>query len=220
VVEAIADGPSAAVMEELGDVLLQVYLHAEIADQEGDFSLNDIVRTLSEKLIRRHPHVFGEVSVSGASEVVKNWDVLKAAEKGIAAPVSALKRINRALPSLSQAAEMMGQAAKAGFEWHDRRDALAKVREELAELLDAESVADKQEELGDLLWMLVYLGRRDGVDAEEALRAGVRKFDRRFRAMEALAIEHGWDGLHERTTSELLETWEEAKARVRAEARS
>jgi tetrapyrrole methylase family protein/MazG family protein len=217
VAEAIEDEDSSHLMEELGDVLLQVYLHAEMADQEGDFSLNDVFRAISEKLIRRHPHVFADITVSDASEVVQNWDALKAAEKaGQPQPTSALDGINRTLPGLKLASETARKAEKAGFAWDSRDGALAKVREELDELLGANSVADRREELGDLLWMLAHLAQIDGIDAEDAVRLANRKFTARFQVLERLASEKGWDGLKGRGEAALLDLWRQAKAEVAA----
>src|SRR5207248_1646254 len=160
VVDAIEDDDPAGLADELGDLLLQVMLHAEIADQQDEFEWNDVVRTLSEKLVRRHPHVFGDLQVTGASEVVRNWDQLKAAERSAlgvdadAAPRSAVDGIPGSLPQLKRAAELARRASKAGFDWPSRDGTLAKVREELSELLSAATVAEQREELGDLLYVL------------------------------------------------------------------
>lgn len=217
VVDAIQEGTSADLMEELGDLLLQVSLHAELADQDGDFDWNDVVRGISEKLIRRHPHVFGDVQVGGAGDVVRNWDQLKAAEKaGTPPPKSALAGISRSLPALKRASELARKASKAGFDWPERAGTVAKVREELAELLAAGSLAERREELGDLLSILAKLAWQDGVDPEEALRAANARFERRFREVEAIAAERGWESLTGRTTAELLDAWEEAKHRTAA----
>lgn len=212
VVDAIRDGSAGDLAEELGDLLLQVALHAEVADQTGDFDWNDVVRAISAKLIRRHPHVFGEVQVAGSQDVVRNWDALKAAEKEGEPGTSALAGVPRSLPALKQAAEMGRKAATAGFDWTDRAGALAKVREELAELLRAESVAERGKEYGDLLWMLANLAMRDGLDPEEAVRRASEKFRRRFEAVERRALARGWDSLRGRTEAELQMLWQEAKA--------
>jgi tetrapyrrole methylase family protein / MazG family protein len=218
VVDAIEEdhGP-AAVAEELGDVLLQVVLHAEIADQSDEFDFNDVVRGLSAKLVRRHPHVFGEAqaAVRGAADVVRNWDMLKAAEKAGQPPAaSALDGVPRALPALRRAAELSRRAARAGFDWPTRDGTLDKVREELAELLAAESLEERREELGDLLYILAKLATQEGVDPEEALRAANTKFTRRFQALEQIAAERGWPSLTDRPLAELEAAWREAKQRV------
>src|SRR5205814_7550507 len=164
VVDAVEAGDPAGLADELGDLLLQVALHAEIADQSDEFDWNDVVRTLSENLVSPHPHVFGEVQVSSASDVVRNWDQLKAAERvHQPAPISALEGVPASLPQLKRAVELARRATKAGFDWPTRDGTLAKVREELAELLSATSVAEKREELGDLLYILAKLASQEGV---------------------------------------------------------
>jgi tetrapyrrole methylase family protein/MazG family protein len=215
VVDAIESDDVAGLADELGDLLLQVALHAEIADQQDEFEWNDVVRTLSEKLVRRHPHVFGEVQVSGASDVVRNWDQLKAAERANHPPPSSvLEGVPASLPQLKRAAELARRAVKAGFDWPRREGTVAKVREELAELLSATSLADRREELGDLLYILAKLAWQDGIDPEEALRAANRKFATRFAALEQIARERGWPSLRDRPLAELELAWAEAKRRV------
>jgi tetrapyrrole methylase family protein/MazG family protein len=216
VVDAIEEdhGP-AALAEELGDLLLQVVLHAEIADQSDEFDWNDVVRGLSAKLVRRHPHVFGEVQVRGAADVVRNWDMLKAAERADQPPPgSALDGVPRALPALKRAAEISRKAAKAGFDWPTREGTLDKVREELAELLAASNLAERREELGDLLIIIAKLAAHEGIDPEEALRAANAKFTRRFQALEQIAAERGWSSLAGRPLADLEAAWREAKLRV------
>jgi MazG family protein len=215
VVDAIeADNP-AALADELGDLLLQVVLHAEIADQSDEFEWNDVVRTLSEKLVRRHPHVFGEVRVSGASDVVRNWDQLKAAERaGEPPPASALDGVPNSLPQLKRAAELARRATKSGFDWPTRDGTLDKVREELDELLQASTLAEKREELGDLLYILAKLAREEGIDPEEALRAANRKFATRFAALVQIARERGWSSFVGRPLADLENAWSQAKRRV------
>jgi tetrapyrrole methylase family protein / MazG family protein len=217
VVDAIEEESSASLLEELGDLLLQIVLHAEMADQEGDFDWNDVVRTLSAKLVRRHPHVFGEVRVESAADVVRNWDALKAAERADEPPHrSALEGVPKSLPALKRAAELGRKAVSAGFDWPERAGPVAKVREELEELLASTSVADQHEEYGDLLWMLANLAVRDGVDPEEAVRSANRKFSARFQEMERIARKRGWDGLRDRSTGELQQLWQEAKQAIRS----
>jgi MazG family protein len=225
VVDAIESDDSAGLADELGDVLLQVALHAELADQSDEFEWNDVVRTLSEKLVRRHPHVFGETlsalrgealsEVRGAADVVRNWDQLKAAERvHEPPPASALDGVPKSLPQLKRAAELARKAAKAGFDWPTRAGTLDKVREELAELLEATTLAVRREELGDLLYILAKLAEQDGVDPEEALRAANRKFAERFAAVEQIARERGWPDLQGRSLEELNSVWAEAKRQV------
>jgi tetrapyrrole methylase family protein/MazG family protein len=214
VVDAVEEDEPGGLADELGDLLLQVALHAEIADQSDEFDWNDVVRNLSEKLVRRHPHVFGEVRVSGASEVVRNWDQLKAAER--AHPASALDGVPNSLPQLKRASELARKATRAGFDWPTRDGTLDKVREELAELLSAASLAEKREEVGDLLYILAKFAWQEGVDPEEALRTANRKFATRFAAMEQIARERGWSNLKDRPLADLESAWSEAKARTAA----
>jgi tetrapyrrole methylase family protein / MazG family protein len=216
VVDAIEEGDSAGLCDELGDLLLQVALHAEVADQSDEFEWNDVVRTLSEKLVRRHPHVFGEVQVSGAAEVVSNWDQLKRAERvDHRPPASALDGVPKSLPQLKRAGELARRATKAGFDWPTRDGTLDKVREELAELLEANSLAERREELGDLLWILAKLAWQDGADPEEALRAANGKFTLRFAVLEQIASERNWPSLVGQPLSDLQSAWTEAKRRTR-----
>ena len=216
VVDAINDDDPTGLMDELGDLLLQIVLHAEIADQSDEFDLNDVVRSISEKMVRRHPHVFGDVQVAGAADVVRNWDQLKAAERQDAPrPASAVDGVGRSLPQLKRAAEIARKATKAGFDWPTREGTLDKVREELAELLAAASLDQRREELGDLLYILAKLAWQDGIDPEEALRAANEKFVRRFGLLEQIARERGWSGLRERPLSDLESAWTEAKQRAR-----
>jgi len=217
VVDAIEAEDTPGLADELGDLLLQVALHAEIADQLDEFEWNDVVRTLSEKLVRRHPHVFADVVVSGASEVVRNWDQLKALERSSQpTPSSALDGVGASLPQLRRAAEFAHRANKAGFDWPTRDGTVAKVREELSELLAANSLQDRREELGDLLYIIAKLAWQDDIDHEEALRAANRKFATRFAALEQIARERNWPSLQDRPLEDLEAAWQEAKRRVAA----
>ncbi len=215
VVDAIEDGTPSELADELGDLLLQVALHAEIADQAGEFDWNDVVRGLSAKLIRRHPHVFATTEVADADEVVRNWDALKATEPGRASkPASRLDGVARSLPALRQAAELARRASAAGFDWPTRSGTLGKVREELDELLAADSLADRREELGDLLYILAKLAVQDGSDPEEALRGANRKFTVRFQMLESIARERAWTELAAVPLADLEAAWSEAKRRT------
>ena len=194
-------------------------LHAEVADQNGEFEWNDVIRGLSAKLLRRHPHVFGEVSRPRRR---RRGAQLGPAEGGralgSAAAASALDGIPKSLPALKYAAEQARKASKTGFDWPTRDGTLDKVREELAELLAAETVAERREELGDLLWIIAKLAMLDGIDAEEALRASNRKFASRFQILESLATERGWRSMADQPISELLAAWTEAKRRLAGRA--
>lgn len=190
VIEAIDDGSPDDLREELGDLLLQVVFHARIAEEEGRFDIQGVAEAINEKLVRRHPHVFGETEVEGSDEVLRNWDAIKSAEKrekGAPEPESALDGIPAALPALFRAWQIQKEAAKTGFDWRNIDEVLAKTREELAELEEAAAEGDAdgiEEELGDLLFVLAGLGRVLDVEPENALRRATRKFEERFKAME------------------------------------
>ena len=224
--------------EELGDLLLQVLFYAEMAANDGHFNITDVLNHLNNKLVRRHPHVFGEeaswaagnraevdAAVEGSSEaVLRNWEEIKLAEKRPAAttePVSRLDSVQRAMPALAEAAKLGAKARKSGFDWPNWRDLLPKLVEETAEL-EAEAASDDparkpavEAELGDLLFTVVNLGRHLGVDAEMALRGCNRRFRQRFSAME-LASERP---LEELSPNELEALWVAAKRKL-AEAGS
>lgn len=216
--------------EELGDLLLQVLFYAQMAADEGYFTIADVLETLNRKLIRRHPHVFGEkasaaagnraavdAQVGGSTErVLANWEQIKLAEKKVGSPepLSLLDSVQRAQPALAEAAKLGSKAAKVGFDWRDWRDLLAKLDEETRELVaaaDAPASSGRQEEieseLGDLLFTAVHLCRHLGVDAEMALRGTNARFRRRFREMERVTEKP----LSELQPQELEELWSGAK---------
>lgn len=211
VVEAIDGGDPDEICEELGDVLLQVAFHAQVARENGTFDMHDIVQGITEKLIRRHPHVFGDVAVETADDVTRNWQAIKQQEKGAApeAPVSLMKGISNALPALSRANEVQKKAAKVGFDWDDIEGPVSKVREELAEVLSA-SPEQVGGEVGDLLFAVVNLARMLKVDPEVALTGTTAKFVRRFQHIERRAGEQGRI-LSEMTLAEMDSLWDEAK---------
>jgi tetrapyrrole methylase family protein/MazG family protein len=182
-----------ALIEELGDLLYQVEFHATIAEQEGRFTMADIARGVHDKLVRRHPHVFGDVVVDGADEVVHNWDAIKRAEKQ---RTSVFDGVAVSQPSLGYAYSVQRKAAKVGFDWPDIHGAIPKIAEETAEVLDAIARGDDRQtaaEIGDLLFAVVNVARHAGVEPETALRAAAHKFRRRFEAVERLASERGID---------------------------
>jgi tetrapyrrole methylase family protein/MazG family protein len=204
--------------EELGDLLLQVYLQAEIADQEDLFHIGDVYQAVTEKLIRRHPHVFGDVAVRDAAHVVRNWEAIKREERAAkgedAQAESALRGVPKSAPALYQAYELVKKAAKTGFDWPDAEGALAKVIEEARELAAAMRNGDEAErsaELGDLLFALAALARKLGLNPEDALARANARFRRRFAAMEARARGEG-RALDSLTLDEWLAWWGEAKA--------
>jgi tetrapyrrole methylase family protein/MazG family protein len=207
VLEAIDQQSLANLREELGDVLLQVLMQAEIAQESGEFSLEEIADVVREKLIRRHPHVFGELKVSGADEVVRNWEALKAAEYQ---RESALDGVQRALPALQWAWSLQRRAANVGFDWPDLDGVLEKIREELDELRLAETPEEREAEFGDLLFTMVNVGRKMGFNAEDALRGATGRFGARFRLMEAALRAEG-RRLDELPLAELDRYWESAK---------
>ena len=199
--------------EELGDVLLQVLFQCDIREEQGAFTFDEVVSELTDKLIRRHPHVFGEVDAKDTETVLRNWERIKQGEHK-APKASALDGVPEALPALLKAQRTQHKAAKVGFDWQDAEGPEAKIVEELAELKAAvaagkpEAVAD---EYGDVLFSMVNLARHIGVDAESALRAATAKFAKRFRAVEARVKAAGKD-MKAMSLSELDAVWDAVKA--------
>src|SRR6266566_915213 len=195
VVEALEENDMEKLADELGDLLLQVYLHAEIARQEGDFNIGDVFEHVSAKLIRRHPHVFGEVKVSGAGQVVQNWDAIKIQERIAAGKdvqsESVLDGVPLAAPALIVAQEYQKRAAAIGFEFANVEDLLKKVREEIQEVQEATSPEHQQEEMGDILFIVAKAARWLEIDAEEALRKANHKFRQRFQKVEEIIRQDG-----------------------------
>ncbi|GHO92886.1 hypothetical protein KSF_029340 [Reticulibacter mediterranei] len=220
VVEALEEEDMEHLAEELGDLLLQIYLHAEIARQDGDFSIGDVLEHISAKMIRRHPHVFGDVEVSNAGQVVQNWEDIKRQERASAGQdiqaESVLDRVPLASPALIVAQEYQKRAVKAGFEFEDLSGVYAKLSEEMTELEQAQTPEERREEIGDILFIVAKLARWFKVDAEEALRQTNRKFRKRFQAMEAMAREQGRE-LPSYSNLEWRDLWHRAKEIVRAE---
>ncbi|HLV80377.1 MAG TPA: nucleoside triphosphate pyrophosphohydrolase [Chthonomonadaceae bacterium] len=222
VIEAIDAGDPDLLCEELGDALLQVVFHAQLAAEEGSFRIDDVTEHIVRKLIRRHPHVFGAVEVSGSEEVLRNWEQIKRAEKGepdAKEPSSVLDGVPRGLPALMQAMEISKRVVKLGFEWPDFAGVLDKLEEESAELktalaLPAPDRKEIESELGDLLFTIVQIARWQKIDPEEALRAMLARFSARFRYMERRAREQDRP-LAGRTLEELDSLWKEAKAQNR-----
>ncbi len=220
-VDCIEDDDVAHLREELGDVLMQVVLHAQIAADAGEFTMADVAREIDEKLIRRHPHVFGErEAATSADEVLDIWDKVKLAEKeardadAAAAserPDGLLDGVPRSLPALMQAQKVSRKAAAVGFEWDTVADVWEKVAEERAEY-EAEPLgsAAREAEFGDLLFALVNVARKEGIDAESALRASTAKFRSRWAAMEDAAFERGI-ALGSLSTAELNDLWDAVK---------
>lgn len=233
-----ADRPRAIadLAEELGDVLLQVVLHAQIAQERGDFDLADVQDGLARKIVRRHPHVFGDASAATTRDVQRNWEAIKAGERAAAGegekPKGALDGVSRGLPALSASRELQDRASAVGYDWPTLDGVRAKITEELAELDEAlaeaghpdqitstqassaAALAHAQEELGDVLAVIVNLGRRSGIDAEAALRGANDKFRRRFAEVERRAATRGIS-LKDADFTTLDALWDEAKAAER-----
>ncbi len=223
VVEAIQIGDREAIAEELGDLLLQVVLQAQIAQDAQDFDLAVVANGIADKLIRRHPHVFGDVQAATPEEVHRNWDAIKAMEKGeqhdpdLLAPK--LSKYNRTLPPLMAATKISQKAAKAGFEWEDVEGVWEKFHEELDELRTAiaeEPQANQEAELGDLLFTLVNIARWHGLDPSNALKGTNRRFIQRFAKVEKVA----GAALGSYTIEQLEAFWQEAKAQLKNDASS
>nr|WP_300168148.1 nucleoside triphosphate pyrophosphohydrolase [uncultured Flavonifractor sp.] len=210
-VEAIDEQNSEHLKEELGDVLLQVLFHARMEQEAGRFGLDDVADGICKKLIYRHPHVFGDVAVSGTGEVLTNWEELKRKEKGQATNTDALEAVARSLPALWRAEKVQKKAKKAGFDWPDISGALDKLSEELSELKQAVAQGTNvEEELGDLLFSAVNVSRFLKADPEDALNGATDKFIGRFRKVEAQAAAQG-RSMEGMTLEELDKLWECAK---------
>ena len=210
-VEAIDEGSPEHLEEELGDVLLQVEMHARMEQEAGRFDLDGVADGICKKLIYRHPHVFGDVAVSGTGEVLSNWEALKRKEKGQATNTDALEAVARALPALWRAEKVQKKARKAGFDWPDVSGALDKLSEELEELKTAAAEGTNvAEELGDLLFSAVNAARFLKVDPEDALNGATDKFIGRFRKVEAQAAAQG-KAMEDMGLEELDALWERAK---------
>ena len=234
--EAERPRATADLAEELGDVLLQVVLHSQIAQERGDFDLADVQDGLVRKIVRRHPHVFGDASAATTRDVQRNWEAIKAGERAAAGegekPKGALDGVSRGLPALSASRELQDRASAVGYDWPTLDGVRAKISEELAELDEAlaeaghpdqitstqassvAALAHAQEELGDVLAVIVNLGRRSGIDAEAALRGANDKFRRRFGDVERRAATRGIS-LKDADFTTLDALWDEAKAAER-----
>jgi tetrapyrrole methylase family protein/MazG family protein len=213
VVDAVESKHDGDLCEELGDLLLQIVFHAQLATERGKFSIADVVDALAGKMIRRHPHVFGDQEVASVAEVWQNWDQLKALEPAAARRQSRLDGIPKGLGALQRAQKMQEKAARVGFDWPDLDGIRAKIAEEVSELEEARRSEDKaaiREELGDVFFTFVNLSRALGEDAEGALRAANEKFYKRFSYMERRAERDGRK-LNDLSLDELEELWELAK---------
>ena len=227
VYDALGAGATPALAEELGDLLLQVILHAQLAAEAGVFDLTDVNAAIASKIVRRHPHVFGDAEARTAGDVNRQWERIKAAERADAAssaspneaaseanapkpPKGALDGVSRILPALAASQEMQERAANIGYEWPNIEGVLDKVVEELAELREAGTAAERVEEYGDLLFVLVNVARWQGIEAEAALRAANDKFRRRFASVERQAADQGV-ALRDLSFERLDQLWDQAK---------
>lgn len=228
VYDALAGGATLDLAAELGDLWLQVVLHAQLAAEAGVFDLADVQAAIASKIVRRHPHVFGDAEVRTATDVNRQWERIKQAERAAEAaaagaaeiegqtapaPRSALDGVSRSMPALAASQEMQERAAHLGYDWPSVEGILAKVAEELAELAAAEGSAARAEELGDLLMVVVNLARHHDVEAEAALRAANEKFRARFGIVERIAAERAV-ALRDLSFAELDELWDAAKAEL------
>lgn len=221
VVAAIDAADDANLREELGDLLLQVVFHAQLGSEDGRFTFEDVAREIAEKLVRRHPHVFGAESAADSAAVLVRWDEIKRAEKAASGagqkPASILDGISAGLPALMHAAKVQKKAAKAGFDWSDAAPVLEKIREELGEVMQAiakGNEAEVEDEVGDLLFAVVNLARKLRLDPEVALRRATEKFIRRFQGVETIAHARGLV-MEQMSLAELDGIWDEVKRAAR-----
>ncbi len=210
--EAIDGGDPAKLAEELGDVLLQVLMHAEVGEREGTFTLGDVTEHITTKLIRRHPHVFGDTAVDSAEEVAQNWEALKKQERPDG---SILDGVPSTLPALAASQSIQGRARRIGFDWPDVGGILEKLAEEMQEFAAAPDAANREEEFGDILFVLACVAEHYNLDSEQALRMANEKFRKRFGLMERYARNEARE-LKDMSIDEMNELWEKAKAELRA----
>jgi len=209
VVALLDAGDTSKLPEELGDLLFQVLLHTQLAEEAGEFTMVEVLTGLSQKLVRRHPHVFGDVKLDNAEQVIDQWDRLKQDER--MESESVLANVPAAMPALAYAQTLLRRAESAGFAWPHRDDILQKLTEEIGELAAATSKEAAAEELGDILLNVANYARAIGIDAEEALREAGHKFRRRFTYVETNARERSID-MRASSRDELMALWDEAKA--------
>jgi len=218
VLEAIDRGSDEKLCDELGDLLLQIVFHAQIGSEEGQFDIAAVCRGISGKLLNRHPHVFGDAHVRDSDEVIDNWERIKRAEPLNEDRVSILDGVPKALPALQKATKVQKRVAKVGFDWDDHHGPADKVHEELEEVQAAVESGDPERlvaEIGDLLFAVVNLARRLGVDSEDALHLAVARFGERFRLMEQRAEAEGIE-MQGLSLAELDRLWDAAKAELQA----
>jgi len=208
VLEALDEGDKKRLAEELGDLLMQVVFHAQIAAEAGEFDIGDVIRSISAKLVQRHPHVFGSLKVKDADEVLAKWDELKKKERG--SETSIMVNVPKQLPALSYSQEIQSRAARVGFDWENIDGIIDKLVEEVREFKQTDSQERRAREFGDLLFTLVNLARRLGLDSESALREASRRFYHRFSYMEEVCRKRGI-ALKDLSFEEQNALWDEAK---------
>lgn len=213
VIDAIDDGDDDALCEELGDVQIQILFHAMLGEDRNKFNLDDVFKTVTTKLIKRHPHVFADTKVNGTDDVLKNWEQIKMKEGN---KESVIDGIPRELPALIKAYRIQSKAGRVGFDWEHIGDVLDKVSEELVEFQESvqKNERDKiEDELGDLLFSIVNLARKLEINPEDALRRTIKKFDKRFRYIEK-TLQSQDKNIKEATLEEMDSLWEEAKDKI------
>ncbi len=208
---ALDEADAAKLCQELGDLLLQIVLQAQIAGEAAEFDIGDVINGIATKLIYRHPHVFGDVKVNTADEVAHNWEALKQTERG--KDVSILSSVPAQMPSLAYSQNVQRRVAEVGFDWKDTEGVIDKLVEEVRELREAEPGRRQAEEFGDLLFTLVNIARREGIDSEAALREANERFVRRFQYMERVCRERGLT-FAALSFDEQNRLWEEAKKKA------
>jgi tetrapyrrole methylase family protein/MazG family protein len=212
VLEALDEGDPAKLSDELGDLLMQIVLHAQIASEAGEFRLGEVIENINTKLIHRHPHIFGTRKVRDAEEVALNWEELKGEEREPG--TSILESVPKQMPALGYSQEVQRRAAHLGFDWEDDGGVIDKLAEEVGEFQQADSQEQKAEEFGDLLFTLANIARRMGTDLEAVLREANRRFYKRFTYMESVCRERGLN-FGELSFDEQNALWEEAKKRAK-----
>jgi tetrapyrrole methylase family protein/MazG family protein len=208
--EAIDEGDDRKLCEELGDILMQIALHSQIGQEDGQFSVEDVLRSINTKLIRRHPHVFGSTKVSSSQEVIQNWEAIKQEERGTA---SVLDGLPKGMPALAYSQAMQRRAARVGFDWKEIEGVIEKLGEEVEELRKSTSHEERVREFGDVLFALVNVARRLDVESEEALQLAGRRFYQRFQLMEEDCRRRGIV-LSSLPLEEQDRLWEQAKKRL------
>ena len=214
VLESLDEGDARKLREELGDLLLHILLQAQIAEEGGEFKIEDVIKGINEKLIYRHPHVFGKTQVKNAEEVLYNWQELKRAEKTEKGKNdSLLASVPKSLPALNYSQEIQHRAAQVGFDWEDDRGVIDKLAEEIGEFQRAAGKKEKTEEIGDILFTMANIARRQGIELETALREANQKFYKRFNYMEVVCKKRGVK-IGDLSFAEQNTLWDEAKKKA------